>query len=235
MALRVTRRVTSVPATFRAVYGLRQHINGTFNKVVDAAQIDSPCFSQCAYDRSRLEKYGSREERHKAYNGYNVCGPTTFVISPYIRHAFPHMKFNLKHTKVSYGRHEDNHTFLEIEGENDNHIIVDPTYKQFLLNGACYKNDRYDQELYEKLPPFFVGTRGQLEYTVERMIKLQKLLVGEKLADKPDEILGWWDGKHTPPFPNNYLYELIRCPAKFEEETYVVKEVARAVKKDLGL
>lgn len=238
---RVTRvaRVASVASVARAssaqstsIHGLRQHINSRFNQVVDAATIDSPGIPQCAFDSNRVERFKSREERHNAYNGYNVCGPTTYVMGPYLRHDFPHLKQELRHTRVGYGRHEENHTYLILRGSTDNYIIVDPTYKQFLINGALYKNERYNYELYEKLPPFFVGNRMQLESIVQRMVKLQKLIAGDHIADKTDEILSWWDGKHKAPF-NNDLYDVIKSPQKFAAKSEITQNVARAVAKTL--
>ncbi len=237
-SLRATRTLAShrVDAQITSIQGLRQYVNNRFNQVADAATLDSPAFLQCAFDSSRSERFKSREEMHKAYNGYGMCGPASYVMSPYLRHDFPHLRQELGHTRVGYGRHGENHTYLILRPEVgcDNYIIIDPTYKQFFINGALYKNERYSHELYEKLPPFFVGNRMQLEYTVQQMVKLQKVIAGDKMADKTDEILSWWDGKHKAPF-NNDLYDVIRSPRKFAAETTIIQNVARAIAKDLGM
>lgn len=214
------------------MYKLHQYVNGKFNNVINAALIDFPGLIQCSFDAKRLTTFNSLKDRHLAYNGYNACGPTSYVISPYIKHAFPHLKQKLGYTRVGSGRHEENHIFLILKDNDGTNIIVDPSYKQFLLNGALNQNKTYDYELYEKLPPFFVGSYADLEKTVYRIIRLQEKLTGDTLVNKETDILSWWNGHHVPPFSND-LYDLINNPHKLEHKSDIIKNIVKVITEDL--
>ena len=55
-----------------------------------------------------------------------------------------------------------------------NDIIIDPTYKQFLLDDRMSKNCEYRKYLFNLPPPFFIGTTTMLEATLVQLHEKNK-------------------------------------------------------------
>ena len=56
-----------------------------------------------------------------------------------------------------YGRFKEDHVFLKY-----NNIIIDPTYRQFFTDNSNNGISKYNNYLYNTLPPYFIGTLQDL-------------------------------------------------------------------------
>ena len=78
-------------------------------------------------------------------------------------------------------------------------VIIDDTYRQFLYDNRGIGDSEYCHYLFEKLPPYFVGTEDHFEQTLQILHNLNKKVFGHALI-VPDKILEMWS--------LNYAYKM---------------------------
>ena len=91
----------------------------------------------------------------KTYEGQLNCGVTCLVLGNILKKENIDIKMYLY--EFGYGKYKEDHVFLKHKD-----IIIDPTFRQFFSNGQKDGASAYHQYLFEKLPPFFVGTKKDL-------------------------------------------------------------------------
>lgn len=114
--------------------------------------------------------------------GANHCGDTSYVTKKFL------VKNNYNNIKVVSNNRirGSNHCFLMI-----NNIIIDTTYKQFLLDHRMNENCDYRKYLFN-LPPFFIGTDIMLEEMLVNLID-KNLDVYEISFLNKKNLLKYWD------------------------------------------
>ena len=134
------------------------------------------------FDSIQKEKYGYLHPN--SWIGSKYCGEASFVTKKLLQNNEYN---NIKVVSNDRSRHSD-HCFLMI-----NDIIIDPTYKQFLLDDRMSANCEYRRYLFN-LPPFFIGTTTMLEATLVQLYNKNK----ETYKIHPfdiDILLKYWDIK----------------------------------------
>ena len=129
------------------MHRLKIQVNSLYHDMIKlASNVKTPSKFYCP---RRLENYGNRY-CEKTYEGYDSCGLMSYSLYALIkRNEFA----NIKDMKVLNTQIEDgDHVFLFI----NNHIIVDPTYRQFL--NYPEQEDEFYKFLFEENDPIFVGT-----------------------------------------------------------------------------
>lgn len=109
-----------------------------------------------------------------SYDGKGECGSVSKIIKNYlllknknlnVQLCMKYVPLSLVYTR-SFGCCD--HAFLLV----NNNLIIDGTYKQLFINksGHVSKNfSSYANYLYASLPPFFIGTKQQLDYLTKRL------------------------------------------------------------------
>jgi len=129
------------------MHRLNIQVNSLYHDMIKlASNIKTPSKFYCP---KRLEKIGNRH-CEKTYEGYDSCGLMTYSLYALIKkNEFGNIT-NMKVFNTQLG--QDDHVFLFI----DNHIIVDPTYRQFL--NYPDQDEEFYNFLFEENKPIFVGT-----------------------------------------------------------------------------
>ena len=96
------------------------------------------------------------------YNGEYNCGITCFILGNILKKYIPIEMYKFE---TGYGKYIEDHVFLK-SGD----IIIDPTYRQFFTDNRRNSFSFYNNYLYEDLPPFFVGTRDDLNELTKFLI-----------------------------------------------------------------
>lgn len=116
------------------------------------------------------------------YTGNTCCGAACFILGKIlIKQQIP-VKMYLY--KFGYSEYYQDHVHLRYEG-----IIIDPTYKQFFNINAGKGISKYDNYLYNNLPPFFVGTHRDL---VKLYKKLDRKSMEEFDNNLDSDLLDFW-------------------------------------------
>jgi hypothetical protein len=146
------------------------------------------------FNYRRMTVYGAT---NKAYIGYDSCGPAVYSLSALVQHIYPELRPVIKYHSVGYGRHAEDHVFMEIRFQGEN-LIIDPTYRQFLYESTPYQ-DKYENQLFEEMSPFFVGTKERLWLQITSLAKTG----GSKVSDIIEK--DWWVNNANPPFELDFL------------------------------
>lgn len=192
------------------VYRLRSVVNASYQRVIDIAKTYNPHIGNKIYsiyrrpfilsgysgELRRAENYSSRH----SFTGGGCCGLLTRILGLQLKERHPRMELLPAYTMK---RNEKG----DIQSKYDDHmcllsdrIIIDPTYKQFLDSHFCGNTTYYSTYLYEKLPPFFVGTRSQLWDTLRRLEKTEASLFGRTSIDPEKLMYERWSFLDPPPF-----------------------------------
>ena len=107
------------------------------------------------FNYSREKEFG---ESYKSYLGKQLCGEACYSLKKILEdnNYTPLVKYNTR----TYGSFIDDHCFIKIDD-----IIVDPTYRQFLLEYS--KRDKEDY-IFDKLDPFFIGSKNELLKIIDK-------------------------------------------------------------------
>jgi len=139
------------------------HVSKCVNRHFERVIRDSCAIQKLETDLSfhnvcRLETIPKGKE---TYCGRLKCGITTFVLGHLLKES---MTIGMYKSKFGYGKYVEDHVFLKC-GD----LIIDPTYRQFFTDNRSVSStstnsgrSEYNDYLYS-LPPFFVGTRDQLQ------------------------------------------------------------------------
>ena len=111
------------------------------------------------YSSKRVRVIG--EKNKYSYEGYTLCGAVSHII--YYSIDKPFVKYIHCRGK---GRKYEDHLFLK-----HNDIIIDGTWRQMFRSTYGTGNEEYFKILYEKNPPFFVGTLDELKKLESQLIK----------------------------------------------------------------
>jgi hypothetical protein len=117
------------------------------------------------FEYYQTKKYG---ELPTSWVGIKHCGDTSFVTKELL------LCNNFNNIKVISNNMQDpnDHCFLM-----NNDIIIDTTYKQFLLDERMGETCKYKEYLFN-LPPFFIGTNEMLEETIYTIIQKNEEIYG---------------------------------------------------------
>jgi hypothetical protein len=167
-------------------------------KTIKLLKIYDPLIDNYIFSSKRLE-FGKNK---KSYNGYESCGPVSYLLSYYLKKKYNNLDFKAGFTSIGYGKYYEDHLCILCDD-----IIIDPSYKQFLDSPYCTGKSKYSEYLYEILPPFFVGNKTDL---VDLITNLQKLENDEfgKSSLNSKQILDWWKFNENPPYDLD-LYKLV--------------------------
>ena len=102
------------------------------------------------YSSKRVRVVG--EKNKLSYEGYSLCGAVSHII--YYSIDKPFVKYIHSRGK---GRKYEDHLFLK----HDN-VLIDGTWRQMFRSRYGSGDEEYFKLLYEKYPPFFVGTLDEL-------------------------------------------------------------------------
>lgn len=101
------------------------------------------------------------------YIGKGYCGLMCFMLGNILRNNNIPIKMYISEKK--YGKYVVDHVFLKFDN-----IIIDPTYRQFLTDNRKLGHSKYNNYLYNTLPPFYVGNYDQLYTLKKKLIQLNK-------------------------------------------------------------
>jgi len=152
------------------IIALSHFVNRQYRHVVRLASILNPNVGKSIYYPPREKLIGQNK---KSYIGYNHCGVMSYFLCYHLQKQYPEKEF-----KVGYSRHQnirDDHVCIR-----HNDIIIDPTYRQFLIPTVITGKTKKEKYLFEQLPPFFVGKREDLEK------------ITNELSEDWDDIGQWW-------------------------------------------
>lgn len=182
---------------------LRRNINKQFLKTLSLARIYNPEIENYIY---------SNKTKYKAYCGYNSCGIFSYLLSYQIKKLYPDIDLTPGYSCYGYGKYLEDHicilTSYTFNRESDSdYIIIDPTYKQFLDSAFCDGESMYSKYLYKQLPPFFVGTKKDLEIIFDKLFDLESKLFNNTSINKK-ELMDWWKFNGLAPYQFD-LYQLV--------------------------
>tara|TARA_B100001248_G_C27378866_1_gene455841 strand:+ start:404 stop:985 length:582 start_codon:yes stop_codon:yes gene_type:complete len=162
---------------------LRLLVNSKFNKVIKiSCLINSYENDNLFHNYYRLKKGFPKGNR--TYNGSYHCGVTSFVLGNLLKNEDINIKMYKQES--GYGKYKEDHVFLKYDD-----LIIDTTYKQFFTNNLDDCTSDYHNYLYGFLPPFFVGTKDDLNKLYDEL-KLKSLNY-LKYQTFDDIILEKWD------------------------------------------
>ena len=168
------------------IIALSRFVNCQYNNVIRLARIYNPTVEKSIYSPPREKIVGQNK---KSYIGYNHCGLMSYFLCYHLQKQYPEKEF-----KVCYSRHRnimDDHVCIR-----HNDIIIDPTYRQFLVPTVINGKTKEEKYLFEQLPPFFVGKKEDLERIIE------------KLNEDWDDIGQWWSSDETSQMKFD-LYDIV--------------------------
>ena len=99
-------------------------------------------FDRFIYDSTQYKKHGKHPY---SFLGEFLCGESCFILKYLLEKEGYNVKVYKNHT--GYGKNLKDHVFLYVDSSN---IIVDPTYRQFIVNSADRK------KLFIETPPILV-------------------------------------------------------------------------------
>ena len=135
------------------------------------------------YDPLQYKVWGKNE---KAFVGELLCGSSCFIMK-YLLEDLGHtnIKVICNSRRSEYGI--EDHVFLDI-----NNIIVDPTYRQFLVDGRskalhCF----YRDTLFNKIPSTMINDQKGVEKQLKNLININKSQYKTPFVTY-DEIKEYW-------------------------------------------
>jgi len=200
---------------------LSRLVNGNYSKVLSTAVKFNPHLKDSVFNYRRVQHCG---KGMKSFEGYQSCGAFSYILSPYVQKMLP-TNVELGCTMLGYGRHKEDHVFLKAK-VHEKDIIIDPTYRQFLIHPVCDGTSDYSKYMFEKLPPFFVGSKQDLEREVDTLISLDK----ENYAKK-DDIMFWWEENTSSPFKLDII-DCLEDSDLYEKKSDSLKIVIDETRKD---
>jgi len=166
---------------------IHNYLNNQFDKIIKQVRNQHIHIDESIFNQKRLKFYPKGKY---SYDGYNYCGLITKTINEELAKKYPLLNFELQYNSIGYDKYLEDHVYLKLDN-----IIIDPTYKQFLINSLCNGNSKYSNELYINLPPFFIGNYEHLDKIIDQMILLDKITFGQRGLLPKSEIIQWWQNK----------------------------------------
>src|SRR5690606_39070358 len=80
------------------------------------------------FDTDRISKYGKFEQ---SYVGHMCCGKVCYILGNLMLDYDREIKLKSWRKAIGYSKHIEDHVYLTTDAE-DQEIIIDPTYRQFL-------------------------------------------------------------------------------------------------------
>jgi len=158
------------------IQDISKFVNQHFERVIrDSCVIQSFKSDISFHNQCRLETIPKGKN---TYCGRMKCGITSLVLGKQLKKCMDIQMFKYQ---FGYGKYIEDHVFLK-SGE----LIIDPTYRQFFTdnrNGLSVSERKnsglseYNNFLYT-LPPFFVGTRGDLVDLYHQLKKMNYIEFG---------------------------------------------------------
>lgn len=183
-------------------------INKHFRTIIDLLKLN--------YDPN-IEKviYSSKVKHINAYAGYFRCGPVSYTLSYFVKKIYPHLVLFPGYASFGYGEYVEDHICI-LTYNASKLVIIDPTYKQFLDSTYCDGTSYYSSYLYKVLPPFFVGTKDELEKIIDDLIKLEIKIFNKHSINK-DDVMNWWMFRNNSSHKFD-LYERVYDKSKDPDE-----------------
>ena len=103
------------------------------------------------YNSKRVRITGKKNIN--SYEGYILCGAASHIL--YQRLNGPIEKYVMEKGR---GRNYKDHLHLRYSD-----TLIDPTYRQMFRSDYGKGNEKYFEMLYERKPPFFVGSMEEME------------------------------------------------------------------------
>jgi hypothetical protein len=151
----------------------RRYIKYLFNNIQEYAKTThNKSINFNIYDQTRREKYG---DTHLSYDGYGQCGNICDFVKQRLQQEHNISTEFHRHDIHDFEKlklHASDHMYLQI-----NDIIIDPTYKQFLVykRGDVRKMNSYYANLIYSLNPILIIHRSQLSF-MYHALKIHKNL-----------------------------------------------------------
>jgi hypothetical protein len=134
-------------------FAINRFVNSQFKNIIKYSCIINKETNDLAFHN--LYRLKHKEKGPETYTGKFQCGVSCFILGNILKKYIP-IKMYLY--EFGYGKYKEDHVFLK-----SNDLIIDPTYKQFFVDNRKEGISAYNNYLYEKLPPFFVGTYEDLQ------------------------------------------------------------------------
>ncbi len=152
------------------IHRVKQILNYNYGAIVESIKL-METQHPLLYQPAMKKVYG---ETKYAFQGGLLCGEACYIT----KYLLEHQGFQVQvwKNKQGYGDYYSDHCFLWLEQEG---LIVDPTYKQFLDDDREKSpTSQYHQLIYKTLPPFFIGTKDELDSTINVLNCLNEQLYG---------------------------------------------------------
>lgn len=175
---------------------MQKYINTKYNEIIRLSKLYKP---QMVNEIYCLKREG---QSSSSYNGYQNCGPISYITSYFIQHKYPNVSLKAGYSSSGYGKYSEDHICILLDN-----TIIDPTYKQFLDSPYCDGKSEYSKYLYETLPPFFVGQKEELQQIINKLQTIEKRIFGKNYL-KSEIMDEWWSFNDDPPYEFD-LYWLV--------------------------
>jgi len=173
---------------------MQQYINTKYKEIISLSRLYKPLMVNEIYS---LKRGG---QSSLSYNGYQNCGPISYITSYFIHHKYPTSCLRAGYSSSGYGKYSEDHICILLDD-----IIIDPTYKQFLDSPYCDGKSEYSKYLYETLPPFFVGQKEELQEIITKLQAIEKRIFDKNFL-KLEIIDEWWSFNDEPPYEFDLYY-----------------------------
>ena len=131
-----------------------------------------------------------------SYIGENLCGESSFIAKKLLQNNGINTLVKENHKGIANYR---DHVFLLHDS-----IIVDLTWKQFLQDERSSSIDcKYLQYIQFDLPLYFVGTKEEINFELEKVVNLNRNIFGT-INDDLFQIEKWWNNGKDVTFRFNY-------------------------------
>tara|TARA_Y100000589_G_C26904791_1_gene527796 strand:- start:10 stop:576 length:567 start_codon:yes stop_codon:yes gene_type:complete len=174
-------------------------IQNNFKKVIYCSKLANGFKNDLPFHNYyRLKK--NIKKGKSTYCGLLQCGITSFILGNILKkNGYP---VNMVMYELGYGRYREDHVFLKVDN-----LIIDPTYRQFFTDDTFNGISKYNNYLYNELPPFFVGTEDEL---FELFIKLRDLNKNTfEYCSIKEDILDNWNIKKDITSKLDYNFNII--------------------------
>jgi len=159
-------------------------VNSQFNKVIKFSCLaENLKNDKIFHNKLRLSQINKGKQ---TYCGEMSCGITTFILGNILKQ---HIPIELHLYEIGYGKYKEDHAFLKSQD-----IIIDPTYRQFFNDNRNDGFSKYNNYLYNNLPPFFVGTEKDLYLMFSKLKELNQNEFNYNIIE--NDILNNWYSKH---------------------------------------